>query len=96
MKLYEVNDGATYWVAARNAREAIDLMWQHYEEMGMLEEVEDSYFHVDPMSLERAEKLRIYHDDGQLWDGQRGEYDTLISCFKSAEEACILGCSEWP
>lgn len=35
MKLYEIEVGATYWVVARNVREALDVAWRCREAEGI-------------------------------------------------------------
>lgn len=91
LKLYEVETGATYWIAARNLRQATDTAWNCWEQEGALEDIEDSGFQIEPVAEERARKINV-RDDGTggertLWDFMRDQ--------EEKGDAAVIACSEW-
>lgn len=91
LKLYEVETGATYWVAARNLRQAVDTVWACWEAEDALEDVDESGFEIEPVVEERARKIKVRDDDvgGErtLWDFFRDQQET--------GDAQVIACSEW-
>ena len=82
--VYEVDDGATYWVAAESMKGAIDVMWQYYESAGTLEE---NPFQIEQATAARADKSVIKTEEGVR---------SVSEWACAAKEPTILGCSEWP
>ena len=92
MKVYEVEVGATYWVAAKNLRQAVDTVWRCWENEGSLADVDEGgTLSVEEVSEERARKLKLTDDDGggtrSLWDFVRDQTEK--------NEPEVVGCSEW-
>lgn len=87
MKVFEVEDGAMYWVAAPDLQSAVLAMSQCYADTG--DGWPEDYFRIDEVFPKRAKEIEI-KDDGT---------DTKHSAWALAQEctkAQVLGCSEWP
>lgn len=90
MKIYEIEAGATYWVVARNLRQAIDALWSLWETEGSLEETEEGgSLHIDEMSEKEARDRFVAADSDHprrsLWDDR-----------ETHSEPCVVSCSDWP
>lgn len=92
MKIYEVEVGATYWVAAKNMRQAIDTVWRCWEEESALEDVETGEtLSIDTVSEERARKIKVRDDN---LGGERSLWDFVRDQDEKGESA-VVACSEW-
>lgn len=91
MKLYEVEVGATYWVAAENIQNAINAMWGCWEVEGSLEDaLTGDYLHIDEVSLKRAATLH-FRDDCAEHAGR-----LMVDVAKECAGTEVIACSEWP
>ena len=92
MKVYKVEVGATYWVAAKNLRQVVDTVWQCWEEEGSLEDAETgSSLSIEEVPEERARKIKIRDDN---LGGERSLWDFVRDQAEKGESA-VVGCSEW-
>lgn len=90
-RVFEIKDGATYWVAAPNAREAVEVYFKCLDDTGVgPDDVEE--FSVEEVRGDRAKKIEIVMD--------YGDPPILAAELARAAEASgepeVLGCSEWP
>jgi len=91
MRIYEVDVGARYWVAAPDLFSAFELMRKCWESEGSEEDVRTSdSISIDELPEARIRSYRIRMDDDtssvrSLWD-----------VFQEVEQPEVLGCSEWP
>lgn len=92
MKIYEVEVGATYWVAAKNLRQALDTVWRCWEGEDALEDVETGgMLSIEEVSEERARKLKIRDND---LGGERSLWD-FVRDRDEKDESAVVACSEW-
>ena len=90
MKLYEIEVGATYWVAAENIREALTVLWDWWENEGCVEDARDcGYLHIDEVPEKKSEKLRFRED------GEKNAGRLMIDAAKECEQPEVIACSEW-
>jgi len=93
MKIYEVDVGVEYWVAAKNYREAIDTVWRCWEAESLLEEIEgEDGISFSVISEERARKMKVRDDE---LGGERSMWDFLRDQEEKGS-AAVIACSEWP
>lgn len=92
MKIYEVEVGATYWVAAKNMRQAVDTVWRCWEEESSLEDVESGdSLSIETVTEERARKIKVRDDN---LGGERSLWDFVRDQDEKGESA-VVACSEW-
>jgi hypothetical protein len=84
MRVYEVDDGAAYWVAAPDLKGAVSVMSALYDDHGW----PDS-FTIDEMFEGYARKVMIQDEDTRA-------RDSAWVLAQKASKAEVLGCSEWP
>lgn len=91
MKIYKATAGATYLVVARNMRQAIDVLWRHWEEEEQsLEETEGGgTLHLDEVKEAYARETFFQADE-------ENERRSLWDEHLRHSEPCVLSCSEWP
>lgn len=85
MKVYEIDDGAIYFVAATGIREAIQLYWRGIDDSGS--GGDDIHLDANEVTENRARHITINVDDKRKQDAW-----TLAQ----QEGPGVLGCSEWP
>lgn len=81
--IYEVNVGATFWVAAENLRQALHLMW------GLGEEylADEDELQINLVPPEKAAQLRM---------SKRSEVAPGEPMLDIVKEPGVIACSEWP
>lgn len=85
MKVYEIDDGAIYFVAATGIREAIRLYWRTVGETDTNDD--DNGITAHEVAENRARHILINLED------ERQENAWTLA---QAEGPGVLGCSEWP
>ena len=83
VRVFEVDDGATYWIAARSLREACACYWQGLDVSGGGEQ---GHLAIAEMTDKHAAKVMIRQDDGEL--------KSALACARTAGLG-LIGCSEW-
>jgi 8-oxo-dGTP pyrophosphatase MutT (NUDIX family) len=92
MRLFELQDGnATYWIAARDAAMAVNLLEADYfmNGMSLLEEGEPA---VKELTEEQGRSKFITGDGGEASLARVSMWDAMLSC----DDDEIVACSEWP
>lgn len=84
MRVFVVDDGAKYWIAATGCFEAFDVYREH-----VCDEPDDG-FKIDELHEAAARKVTI-HDDADAVTVIRDAW----SMAQAATEPTFLGCSEW-
>lgn len=84
MKVYEVEDGATYHYAGSTLGEVLKL------HLAMESYESDDYdsLSIEMVSEERARKVRISDEDS-------GETKSAWDWAQECTQAALIGCSEW-
>ena len=85
MKVYEIDDGSIYFVAATGIREAVKLYWKALDDTGGGDE--DRHLNVYEVIEKRARHITINVND------ERQENAWTLA---QQEGPGVLGCSEWP
>ncbi len=90
MTLYEVKVGATYWVVAKNIKDALTAFWTCCEDEGSLEDaVTGDGLSVESVPEGRARKIKIRDDEHGR---ERSAWDMSRDVGETAE---VIACSEW-
>lgn len=85
MRVFEVDDGAIYFVAATGTREAVRLYWKALDDAGCGDD--EAHLDVHEVTEDRARHITINATDNTKQDAW-----TLAQ----QEGPGVLGCSEWP
>lgn len=86
-RVYECEvGGATYWVAAYSAENAIGVL---RDDANAALDPEDMIHRVAPVPKERAEKI-TFHDD------RTGTDRDMWAEFERDSSSRLIACSEWP
>ena len=88
MNVYKIYDNATYWVAAKTMREALD----HYWECGHA--ADDDFVEVERLYPKQARMVEIKVE--RLINGQMAEMAGNAYDLAQEEGPGVIGCSEWP
>lgn len=91
LRLFRVDAGPFYYVAARDVAEALSLVRDIEKQLGAYEEFCDlDGARVDELSETKARALR--HNPG---DGEPGEVTDVWTAFQRMTEPSCFACSEW-
>lgn len=92
--VYQVETGATYWVAAYDELGAIEVWITASRDEGSVDEAVDEIKEggvgVEVLTSEEADKISIHDEDRD----QPGPVSALV-LLNECDKPTLLGCSEW-